>query len=37
MTVSISTAGKKLERKYFNADLAATFYFYEFSVFEIET
>ena len=35
--MTVSPAGKKFERKYFNANLAAAFYFYEFSVFEIET
>ena len=35
--MTVSTAGKKFERKYFNANLAAAFYFYEFSVFKIKT
>ena len=35
--MTVSTAGKKFERKYFNANLAVAFYTYEFSVFEIKT
>ena len=35
--MTVSTAGKKFERKYFNSNLAAAFYIYELSVLETKT